>query len=177
MADETSFFNRLTRLFRSGPIVKRKIKAYREPTTGTAIQQFQRSQSHVYSNAISAYGMYDRMSRYADFQEMEATPEIASALDIYSDETVAQDERGKSLHIYSENEKIRKILEELFSDNLNIDFNLNPWVRNLCKYGDFFLFLDISPEYGVLSGFPVPVNEIERELLTSNKMEDSPCHI
>jgi hypothetical protein len=163
MADEPSFFNRLTRLFRSGPIVKRKIKAYREPTTGTAIQQFQRSQSHVYANAISAYGMYDRMSRYADFQEMEATPEIASALDIYSDETVAQDENGKSLHIYSENEKIRKILEELFYDNLNIDFNLNPWVRNLCKYGDFFLFLDISPEYGVLSGFPVPVNEIERE--------------
>jgi len=163
MADESSFFNRLTRLFRSGPIVKRKIKAYREPSTGTAIQQFQRSQSHVYANAISAYGMYDRMSRYADFQEMEATPEIASALDIYSDETVAQDENGKSLHIYSENEKIRKILEELFYDNLNIDFNLNPWVRNLCKYGDFFLFLDISPEYGVLSGFPVPVNEIERE--------------
>ena len=163
MADEPSFFNRLTRLFRSGPIVKRKIKAYREPTTGTAIQQFQRSQSHVYANAISAYGMYDRMSRYADFQEMEATPEIASALDIYADETVAQDENGKSLHIYSENEKIRKILEELFYDNLNIDFNLNPWVRNLCKYGDFFLFLDISPEYGVLSGFPVPVNEIERE--------------
>ena len=163
MANESSFFNRLTRLFRSGPIVKRKIKAYREPTTGTAIQQFQRSQSHVYANAISAYGMYDRMSRYADFQEMEATPEIASALDIYADETVAQDENGKSLHIYSENEKIRKILEELFYDNLNIDFNLNPWVRNLCKYGDFFLFLDISPEYGVLSGFPVPVNEIERE--------------
>jgi len=163
MADEPSFFNRLTRLFRSGPIVKRKVRAYREPTTGTAIQQFQRSQSHVYANAISAYGMYDRMSRYADFQEMEATPEIASALDIYSDETVAQDEVGQTLHIYSENEKIRKILEELFYDNLNIDFNLNPWVRNLCKYGDFFLFLDISPEYGVLSAFPVPVNEIERE--------------
>jgi len=163
MADEPSFFNRLTRLFRSGPIVKRKVRAYREPTTGTAIKQFQRSQSHVYANAISAYGMYDRMSRYADFQEMEATPEIASALDIYSDETVAQDEVGTTLHIYSENEKIRKVLNELFYDNLNIDFNLNPWVRNLCKYGDFFLFLDISPEYGVLSAFPVPVNEIERE--------------
>jgi len=135
MADEPSFFNRLTRLFRSGPLVKRKVRAYREPTTGTAIQQFQRSQSHVYANAISAYGMYDRMSRYADFQEMEATPEIASALDIYSDETVAQDEVGTTLHIYSENEKIRKVLEELFYDNLNIDFNLNPWVRNLCKYG------------------------------------------
>jgi len=107
--------------------------------------------------------MYDRMSRYADFQEMEATPEIASALDIYSDESVSQDEIGRCLHIYSENDKIRRVLEELFYDNLNIDFNLNPWSRNLCKYGDFFLFLDISPEYGVLNGIPIPVNEIERE--------------
>ena len=46
---------------------------------------------------------------------------------------------------------------------LNIDFNLNPWARNLCKYGDFFLFLDISPDYGVMNGIPIPVNEIERE--------------
>ena len=162
MAEE-NFFNRLTRLFRSGPLIKRKVKANRAPNMGTLLQQFQKSQSHVYANAISAYGMYDRMSRYADFQEMEATPEIASALDIYSDESVSQDEVGRCLHIYSENDKIRKVLEELFYDNLNIDFNLNPWTRNLCKYGDFFLFLDISPEYGVMSGIPIPVNEIERE--------------
>ena len=163
MAENNNFFNRLTRLFRSGPLVKRKIKANRAPNMGNLLQQFQKSQSHVYANAISAYGMYDRMSRYADFQEMEATPEIASALDIYSDESASQDEVGRVLHIYSENDKIRKILEELFYDNLNVDFNLNPWARNLCKYGDFFLFLDISPEYGVSSGIPVPVNEIERE--------------
>jgi len=163
MPENDNFFNRLTRLFRSGPLVKRKIKANRSPNMGSLLQQFQKSQSHVYANAISAYGMYDRMSRYADFQEMEATPEIASALDIYSDESVSQDEVGRVLHIYSENDKIRKVLEELFYDNLNIDFNLNPWARNLCKYGDFFLFLDISPEYGVTGGVPIPVNEIERE--------------
>ncbi len=163
MAENDNFFNRLTRLFRSGPLVKRKIKANRAPNMGNLLQQFQKSQSHVYANAISAYGMYDRMSRYADFQEMEATPEIASALDIYADESASQDEVGRVLHIYSENDKIRKILEELFYDNLNVDFNLNPWARNLCKYGDFFLFLDISPEYGVSGGIPIPVNEIERE--------------
>jgi hypothetical protein len=163
MAENDNFFNRLTRLFRSGPLIKRKVKASRTPNMGTLLQQFQKSQSHVYANAISAYGMYDRMSRYADFQEMEATPEIASALDIYADETASQDEVGRSLHIYSENDKIRNILEDLFYDSLNIDFNLNPWTRNLCKYGDFFLFLDISPEYGVMSGIPIPVNEIERE--------------
>jgi hypothetical protein len=163
MADNDNFFNRLTRLFRSGPLVKRKVRATRAPNMGTLLQQFQKSQSHVYANAISAYGMYDRMSRYADFQEMEATPEIASALDIYSDESVSQDEVGRCLHIYSENDKIRQALEDLFYDNLNIDFNLNPWARNLCKYGDFFLFLDISPDYGVMNGIPIPVNEIERE--------------
>jgi len=163
MAENNNFFNRLTRLFRSGPLIKRKVKAARSPNMGTLLQQFQKSQSHVYANAISAYGMYDRMSRYADFQEMEATPEIASALDIYSDESCSQDEVGRCLHIYSENDRIRTVLEELFYDNLNIDFNLNPWARNLCKYGDFFLFLDISPEYGVLNGIPIPVNEIERE--------------
>jgi len=163
MADNDNFFNRLTRLFRSGPLVKRKVRAARAPNMGTLLQQFQKSQSHVYANAISAYGMYDRMSRYADFQEMEATPEIASALDIYSDESVSQDEIGRCLHIYSENDKIRRALEDLFYDNLNIDFNLNPWSRNLCKYGDFFLFLDISPEHGVMNGIPIPVNEIERE--------------
>ena len=163
MADNDNFFNRLTRLFRSGPLVKRKVRASRAPNMGSLLQQFQKSQSHVYANAISAYGMYDRMSRYADFQEMEATPEIASALDIYADESVSQDEVGRCLHIYSENDKIRNALEDLFYDNLNIDFNLNPWSRNLCKYGDFFLFLDISPDYGVMNGIPIPVNEIERE--------------
>ena len=112
MAENDNFFNRLTRLFRSGPLIKRKVKAERAPNMGTLLQQFQKSQSHVYANAISAYGMYDRMSRYADFQEMEATPEIASAMDIYADESASQDEVGRVLHIYSENDKIRRILEE-----------------------------------------------------------------
>ena len=38
---------------------------------------------------------------------MEYTPEISSALDIYSEETVSPDETGSVLHIYSENAKIQ----------------------------------------------------------------------
>ena len=91
------------------------------------------------------------------------TPEIAAALDIYADETCAQDEKGRVLHIYSENEKIKEILEDLFYNTLNVEFNLRSWARNLVKYGDFFLYNDVSPDYGVVSAFPVPVNEIERE--------------
>ena len=48
------------------------------------------------------------MARYSDFAEMESTPEIASALDIYAEETCAPDAYGRSLHIYSENRKIKE---------------------------------------------------------------------
>ena len=91
------------------------------------------------------------------------TPEISSALDIYSEECVSPDVEGNVLHIYSENRMIKKLLHELFYDTLNVDFNLAMWVRNLCKYGDFFLFNDIHPEYGVINVFPIPIAEVERE--------------
>ena len=42
-------------------------------------------------------------------------------------------------------------------------FNLVMWVRNLCKYGDFFLFNDVPPEYGVVNAYPIPITEMERE--------------
>jgi hypothetical protein len=91
------------------------------------------------------------------------TPEIAAALDIYADETCAQDEKGRVLHIYSDNEKIKEILEDLFYNTLNTEFNLRSWARSLVKFGDFFLYNDVHPDYGVTAAFPIPVNEIERE--------------
>lgn len=91
------------------------------------------------------------------------TPEICSALDIVSEEVSPCDDRGKVLHIQSDNTKIQEILEELFYDVLNVDFNLVMWTRNLVKYGDFFLFNDISPEYGIINVYPIPISEIERE--------------
>lgn len=165
MADNQkgSLFNRLTRLFRSGPVIKRNVLKPIDNKTATAFETFRKNQSQVYSAAMSAYGTYDRMARYADFSEMEYTPEIASALDIYAEESVAADENGKTLHIYSENSKIKEILHELFYDTLNIEFNLTSWVRNLVKYGDFFLFNDVHPKYGVINAYPLPIAELERE--------------
>jgi len=164
MADtDKSLFKRLTSLFRSGPVVKRRVKNWKPSSTSSAFDIFRKANSHVYSTAMSAYGAYDRMARYSDFSEMEYTPEISSALDIYSEETVSPDETGSVLHIYSENAKIQSLLEELFVDTLNVEFNLTSWVRNLVKYGDFFLFNDVSPEFGIINAYPIPVNEIERE--------------
>jgi hypothetical protein len=158
-----SLFTRLTKLFRSGPVVRRKVKDYSQTGASSALDVFRKAHSDVYNSTLSAYGAFDRMSRYGDFSEMEATPEIGSALDIYSEETVSGDDKGKVLHIYSENNRIQEILEELFYDVLNVDFNLVMWARNLCKYGDFFLFNDISPEYGVINAYPIAISEIERE--------------
>ena len=162
MAEE-NLFKKLTTLFRSGPTVKRKVKQFKGSSSPSSLEMFRKAHSDVYNSTISAYGSYDRMARYSDFSEMEATPEICSALDIYSEECVAADSDGRVLHIHTENRKVRALLEELFFDTLNIEFNLSMWARNLCKYGDFFLFNDISPEYGVINAFPIPIAEIERE--------------
>lgn len=91
------------------------------------------------------------------------TPEIASTLDIVADEATAQDDKGRTLHVYSENQKIKEILEDLFYNTLNVEFNLRQWVRSLCQYGDFFLYNDVHPNQGVVNAFPIPVNELERE--------------
>ena len=162
---QANLFRRLTKLFRSGPVIKRKVQNFETGgnNVSSAFEAFRKNQSQAYSAAMSAYGAYDRMARYSDFSEMEYTPEIAGALDIYAEETVAADEHGKVLHVYSENTQIRKLLEEMFYDTLNVEFNLTAWTRNLVKYGDFFLFNDVSPEYGVINAFPLPISEVERE--------------
>jgi hypothetical protein len=165
MAEKTNrdLFQRLTQLFRAGPVIRRKVKNYSEPTASSAYEMFRKNQSDIYSSTVAAYGEFDLMSRYSDFSEMEATPEIASALDIYAEETVSQDEKGQVLHVHSENRRVKELLDTLFSDTLNIEFNLPMWTRNLCKYGDFFLFNDVHPGYGIINAYPIPISEMERE--------------
>lgn len=174
MARSETFFQRLTRLFRSGPSIRRRVKGhdYRSYYDTKLIQgnygyqapaPFGFGRENSPFSVLGSYGILDRMARYAEFAEMEYTPEIAAALDIYSDETVGGDDRGRSFHIYSDNVNIKRNLEELFYDVLNVEFNLRAWARNLVKYGDFFLYNEVLPEVGVINAQPIPVNEIERE--------------
>jgi hypothetical protein len=165
MANNTNkLFKNLNRLFRNGPMVKRKVKNVDATSTASsAVDVFQQARSDIYNSVLSSYGSFNRMARYSDFAEMEATPEISSALDIYAEETVAQDEKNISLHIFSENRKIQEILETLFYDTLNTNFNLPMWTRNLTKYGDFVLYLDVSEAYGIVNAYPIPTAEVERE--------------
>jgi len=45
---------------------------------------------------------------------------------------------------------------------MNIEFNLWPWTRNMVKYGDFFLHLDISEKYGITNVVPLSPYEVIR---------------
>ena len=80
---------------------------------------------------------------------------LASALDIYSDESTMKNENGDILDIRSDNEQVREVLHNLFYDVINIEFNLWPWIRSMNKYGDFFLKLDIAEKYGVVGVEPM----------------------
>jgi hypothetical protein len=170
MASDKSLFQRLTKLFRSGPIIKRKVRtldttqATVNKTKSSGVLLFQRSSSPSFSAVTKGtYNLAERMMRYQDYQEMETYDIISSALDVYADESVSPDEKGRVLHVNSDNERIKQELEELFYNTLNVEFNLRSWTRNAVKYGDAFLFHDVSPEHGVVNVFPIPVNEIERE--------------
>ena len=111
----------------------------------------------------SNYYMHqNRMQLYADYEMMDKDPIISSALDIYSDESTLADQFGEILTIKCNNSQIQKILYNLFYDILNIEFNLWTWIRNMTKYGDFFLKLDIAEEIGVLNARPFSSYEIER---------------
>lgn len=169
-----SFYQRLTRIFRSSPAIQRRVKGYDYRSFyNTQTQQgalgfrppspmgFGRENSPFSSMGES--GLLDRMARYSDFASMEYSPEIASALDVYSHEVVGGDDRGKSFHVFSKNAEIKKALDDLFYDVMNIEFNLGPWTRNLCKFGDFFLFNEVIPDIGIINVAPIPVSELERE--------------
>ena len=93
---------------------------------------------------------------------MDQDPIIASALDIYSDESTVDNIEGEILKIRTENTQVNKILHNLFYDIINIEFNLWSWIRNMTKYGDFYLRLDIVDKYGVVNVNPVSAYDVTR---------------
>ena len=112
--------------------------------------------------ATNAIANQRRTERYVDFDQMEYTPEIASTLDIYADEMTTYSDLRPMLNIKCANEEIKAVLEALYAQVLNIQYNLFGWARTMCKYGDFFLYLDIDENFGVKSVIALPPAEIER---------------
>lgn len=173
---ESNLFNRLKKLFSSNVVIhnvggRLKVmdmdanQAYADLSTN-----FMKLRFPGFYSSFGRYG-YNEMSTistqrpilFRDYELMESDTIIASALDIYADECTVKSEFGNVLEIKSDNDKVKKVLDNLFYDILNIEFNAWPWVRTMCKYGDAFLKLEIAENYGIVNVIPLSPYELERE--------------
>ena len=176
MAD-TSLFTRLKRLFSTDVIVRNiggdelkiidvnKIQQAGQVETNSLIDRFSRlhltGAAPIYNPALNYQTL--RTQLYSDYEAMDTDSIIASTLDIIADECTLKNDMGEVLQIRSSDDDIQKILYNLFYDVLNIEFNLWAWIRQMCKYGDFFLKLEIAEKYGVYNVIPYTAYNIIRE--------------
>lgn len=122
---------------------------------------WQKVDNEIYQHSI--YYETTRLASYADFEGMEFFPEIAAALDIMMEESTTLNSDNKVINIFSESRRVRRILDDLFFNRLDIHTSLPMWTRNVCKYGDDFLFLNIDSEEGITGVKQLPNIEISRK--------------
>jgi len=174
-----SLFSALRRLFSSDVIIRNEggstlkvVDTDHIQTSGVIQTNSLVDRFHKVYTTSTAYGVNlnlaqnyksARVQIYADYDAMDTDAIIASALDIISDECTLKNEQGEVLQIRSSDENIQRLLYNLFYSVLNIEFNLWSWIRNMCKYGDFYLKLEIAEKYGVFNVIPFSSYNIARE--------------
>jgi len=170
-------FGNLRRLFSTDVIIRNvggkqlktidvdKIQAYGNVKTNALIDRFTKLHRYGANMPYNPTMNYQtlRIQLYTDYEAMDTESIIASALDIISDEATLKNEAGEVLQIRSPDERIQKILYNLFYDVLNIEFNLWLWIRNMSKYGDFYLHLEVAEEFGIYNVTPLSVYDMVRE--------------
>ena len=171
MADKT-IFSRLQKLFSTNTIVRKTQDGVKvvdtdewQNMTTNLVDRFMKMKVTNYGTGQTASSMaYQqvRIDLFRDYDSMDSDPILSSALDVYSDETTARNEMGNVLKIHHEDDQIKQILENLFYDILNVEFNLWPWTRNLVKYGDFFLQLEIADKLGIVNVMALSTYEVSR---------------
>lgn len=174
---DRSLFPRLKRLFSTDVVIRNvggkqlrvmdveRIQSFGQLQTNSLVDRFTRlhkAGQRMQFNPTLNYQTL-RLQLYADYEAMDTDGIIASVLDILCEETTLKGETNEVLTIRSSNENIQKILYNLFYDVLNIEFNLPMWIRSMCKYGDFFLKLDIAEKFGVYMARPLSVYDMIRE--------------
>ena len=170
---DSRLFKQLTRLL-SGPVVnyrkqiprrnkRRQLDKWANTFTSASGKQFKKTSYDTFENLTSnLLANQNRVERYGDFDQMEYEPIIASALDIYADEMSTSSDLQPLLNIACPNEEIKLILHDLYNKVLNIEHNLFGWCRTMCKFGDFFLYLDLDAEKGIQNVIGIPSGELER---------------
>ena len=172
----TSLFSRLRRVFATDVVVRNvggdqikvadinQIQTSGKFQTNSLLDRFSRLYIYNNRNIFNPNLNYQtlRIQLYSDYEAMDTDSIIASALDIVADEATVKNDQNEVLTINSSDENIQRILYNLFYDVLNIEFNLWSWVRNMCKYGDFFLKLEIAEKFGVYNVLPYTVYHMVR---------------
>ena len=171
MAEKT-IFSRLQKLFSTNTIVRkteRGVKVidtdeYQNMTTNLVDRFMKLKVSNYASGAVESSMAYQqvRIDLFRDYDSMDSDPILSAALNVYADECTARNEFGNVLKIHHEDVEIKQILENLFYDILNVEFNLWPWARNLVKYGDFYLQLEMAEELGIVNVLPLSTYEMSR---------------
>ena len=171
---EKSIFSRLQKLFSTNTIIRKTTDGvkvvdtdeYQNMTTNLVDRFMKLKVTNYGSGHLDSSMAYQqvRIDLFRDYDSMDQDPILASALDIYADECTAKNESGNILKIHHADDNIKQILENLFYDILNVEFNLWPWTRNLVKYGDLFLQLEIAEEegIGVVNVMPLSSYEVSR---------------
>tara|TARA_R110000796_G_scaffold58413_5_gene134900 strand:- start:6912 stop:8912 length:2001 start_codon:yes stop_codon:yes gene_type:complete len=122
--------------------------------------QWRKVDGELYQQAI--HYETTRIGSYSDFETMEFYPEISATLDIFMEESTTPNDKGNIINIYSGSKRVKRILEDLFVNRLDIHTSLPMWTRNLCKYGDNFVHLNIDQTAGIVGARQLPNFEIER---------------
>ena len=171
MAEKT-IFSRLQKLFSTNTIVRkteRGIKVidtdeYQNMTTNLVDRFMKLKVSNYASGTVESSLAYQqvRIDLFRDYDSMDSDPILSAALNVYADECTARNEFGNVLKIHHDDAEIKQILENLFYDILNVEFNLWPWARNLVKYGDFYLQLEMAEELGIVNVLPLSTYEMSR---------------
>ena len=177
-------FDNLKRLFSSDVVIRNvndelrvidtdRIQSLGTLQTNALVDRFTKIYTTSGAGIYNVNNVYNyqtlRVQLYTDYESMDTDSIVASALDIIADECTLKNEQHEMLHIRSSDENIQKILYNLFYDVLNIEFNLWSWTRNMCKYGDFYLKLEIAEEFGVYNVIPFSAYSIIREEGTNPK--------
>ena len=126
-------------------------------------QKYLEAQWAKVDNEKSVFYETSRLASYMDYEAMEFTPEIAVALDIMSEESCTLNEQGRIMSVQSDSSRIKKVLEDLFFNVLDIHSNLPMWTRNTCKYGDNFIYLKIDYKDGIVGASQLTNIDIERK--------------
>jgi hypothetical protein len=171
MADK-SIFSRLQKLFSTNTIVRKTAKGikvvdtdeYQNMTTNLVDRFMKLKVTNYGTGQVESSLAYQqvRIDLFRDYDSMDTDPILSSALNVYADECTARNEFGSVLKIHHEDDEIKQVLENLFYDTLNVEFNLWPWVRNLVKYGDLYLQLEMADELGIVNTNPLSVYEMSR---------------